>query len=73
MRNFQDGEEARVIKHGVEAEVTVFRQIRDVVYVFDKANRAYQYRAGDLLPAKAFYAETHETAMSNGAGVQLEP
>jgi hypothetical protein len=72
MHEFQDGEEARVIKHGTEVEVMVFRQIGDLVYVFDKANRAYQYRVRDVLPARRLYTDTHEHGMSSGAGVHSE-
>ena len=60
MHEFQDGEEARVIKHGVEVEVMVFRQTGDLVYVFDKENRAYQYPARDVMPARTLYTDTHE-------------
>jgi len=72
MREFHDGEEARVIQHGVEVEVVVFCQSGDWVYVFDKANRAYQYRERDLMPVRTVQANTHEQRMSRGVGVHSE-
>lgn len=51
MRDFQNGEEARVLKRGVEMEVIVFRQSGEFVYVFDKENRLYQFHFSEILPA----------------------
>ena len=51
MHQFHEGEEATIIKDGVEVEVVVFRQSGEAVYVFDKANRAYKFHVEDLLPA----------------------
>lgn len=51
MHHFQDGEEARVIRNGADLPVVVFRQLGEVVYVFDGANRAYQFHVEDVRPA----------------------
>ena len=50
MHHFQNGEKARVLKHGVEVEVIVFRQLGEFVYAFDDGNRAYQFHVGEVLP-----------------------
>ena len=72
MHEFQEGEEARVIRHGAQVELMVFRQIGDFVYVFDKNNRAYQYHVRDVMPARTLFTHTHEQEMSSGAGAHSE-
>lgn len=52
MHHFQNGEAAKILKHGVEVEVVVFRQLGEFVYAFDKGNRAYQFRVKDVLPVR---------------------
>ncbi len=49
MKQFQDGEQARILKGGEEVEVIVFRQSGEWVYVFDRRNRVYQFHVSDLL------------------------
>lgn len=71
VHEFQDGEEAKVIRHGVEVEVMVFRQTGDFVYVFDKENRAYQYRARDVMPAKRLYTNNGGVNVGDVIGGQL--
>jgi hypothetical protein len=64
MHEFQEGEEAKVIRRGAEVELMVFRQIGDFVYVFDKENRGYQYHVRDVKPATTLYTDAHEKVMS---------
>ncbi len=65
MHEFQDGEEARVVLHGIEVEVVVFRQCGELVYVFDQKNHAYQFHVKNLKPAKQCRAATVSTAYAS--------
>lgn len=67
MREFQDGEVARVLRHGIEVEVVVFRQLGELIYVFDKKNRPYQFHVRDVLPARSSCTDTTEPGMSFSA------
>jgi len=51
MHIFQDGEEARILKRGVEAEAIVFHQSGEIVYVFDRENRPYQFHVESVVQA----------------------
>lgn len=63
MHDFRDGEEARVLQHGIEVEVVVFRQSGELLYVFDKQNRLYQFHVRDVSPARGVYRDTCKNDM----------
>ena len=52
MHHFENGEAAKVIRHGEEMEVIVFRQLGEFVYAFDNKNRVYLFRATDVAPMR---------------------
>ena len=64
MHQFQDGDEARILRRGVEVEVRVFRQSGELVYIFDMENRPYQLHVRDVLPVRRGCADTSEHEVS---------
>lgn len=60
MHDFHTGEPVRILKHGVEAELTVFSQQGEFVYVFDKRNRAFQFHVSNVFPLTRLHSDTHE-------------
>lgn len=64
MYKFQDGEKASILRNGVEVMVTIFLQSGELIYVFDEANRYYQFAASDVYPAKKHQTVSHENRPS---------
>lgn len=67
MHQFRDGDAAKILRHGIEVELFVFRQCGELVYVFDRRNHLYRLPVRDLMPAGSFDIETRDCQLCHGS------
>ena len=53
MTKYREGQKARVMKHGIEVEMIVFRQTGELVSLFDRSNRFYLFHTRDVHPVSS--------------------